>query len=99
MNEVFMNGRKVARRSAVLSLAVALLVVSAWWLFGQTLDGWLFVLYMPALMLAMLVSSGPHDISATAGFVAQVLQTFLMLFLVVFIIHLFWQRRRSAPRS
>lgn len=99
MNELFGNGRRVARRSAVLSLAVALLAVSAWWLFGHTLDGWLFVLYLPALMLAMLVSTGPHDISAAAGFVAQVLQTFLMLFLLVFLGHFFWRRRRSRDQT
>jgi hypothetical protein len=94
-----MNWRKTARRLAELSLAIALLAVSAWWLSGRLLDGWLLTLYLPALMLAMMVSGGPHNIAAAAGFIAQVLQTFLMLYCASFglavLCHYLRPRRRA----
>jgi hypothetical protein len=94
-----MNWRRTARRLAELSLAIALLAVSAWWLSGRLLDGWLLTLYLPALMLAMMVSGGPHNIAAAAGFIAQVLHTFLMLYCASFglavLCHYLQPRRRA----
>jgi len=96
--------RKAALRWAGPSLATAFVLQAALWLMDwmdwlpQTGD-WLGDLYLPAAVLAILLSGNPHLINEAAAFLAQVLQTFLMIFaLVVGIVtarYLALRRRRS----
>jgi len=99
--------RKAAIRCAGLSLAIAVLLEAAlwlmWWYAGDWLRSqtgdWIFDLYMPAFVLAILLSGNPHNINEAVVFFAELLQTFLMIFpLAVGIVtarYLALRRRRS----
>ncbi len=95
-----MNWRKAASRLAWGSLVIAIVAVSGWWISGRLLDGWLFMLYLPALAVTIYLSGGPHDISPVIGFIAQVIQTFLMIYLIVIGAGAVWYfRRRGANQA
>lgn len=84
-----MNWRSVVLRSALLALAAAFALEAALWLmwwYGadwmrELIGGRLFDLYMPAVVLAIALSGGnPHNINEAVAFLAELLQTFLMIF-------------------
>lgn len=96
VSEDAIDWRKSARRAAWWSFGIALITVSAWWIFGGFLDGWLFALYMPSLAIAIFFSGGPHSINPVIGFIAQLIQTFLMIYVVVMgTIYLRIKRRKT----
>ena len=102
-----MSWRKAALRWAGLSLAMAFVLEAALWLMWWYGGDWirsqtgdrLFDLYMPALVLAIYFSGNPHNLNEAVAFLAETLQTFLMIFpLAVGIMtarYLALRRRRS----
>ncbi len=102
-----LSWRKAVLRWAGWSLAMAAALETAlwlmWWYGGDWLrslmSGWLFDLYMPAMLLEIAISGDPHKSNAAVAFLAELLQTFLMIFpLVAGIItarYLALRRRRS----
>ena len=72
------NNRKVV----IFSFIVALTIISAWWIFGGLLQGWLFTLYAPSLYLTLIISGNPHNPNAVIGFISQVIQTFVMVYII-----------------
>jgi hypothetical protein len=97
--------RKAALRWVGPSLAAAFVLQAALWLMDwmdwipRSHHNWVSDLYWPAFALTILLSGNPHLPSYTVAFLAQVLETFLMIFaLVVGIVtarYLALRRRRS----
>src|SRR6266851_5483785 len=102
-----MSWRKAVLRWAVLSLAMAFVLEAAlwlmWWYGGDWLRSqtgdWILDLYVPAFVLAIVLSGNPHNMNEGVVFFAELLQTFLMIFpLAVGIVtarYLALRRRRS----
>lgn len=74
--------RKIIIRLMWWSLAIAVIAVSAWWIWGGLLEGWLFALYTPAQAVTIFISGNPHNINPVVGFIAQIIQSFLMIYIV-----------------
>jgi hypothetical protein len=82
--------RTLALRWMGLSLAIALVLQSALWLMwsyaGEWMRAatgdWLFDLYLPAVVVAIYLSGNPHDFNEWVAFVAEVLQTSLVVFVL-----------------
>ncbi len=105
-----LSWRKAVLRWAGVSLAIAAALETAlwlmWWYGGDWLrsliSDWLFDLYMPAMLLDIAISGDPHKSNAAVAFLAELLQTFLMIFpLAVAImtaryLALGWRRSRSS---
>ncbi len=93
------------RRTASLSLAIASALVSlcwvVWWVANDqvrsVINDLVLPLFAPALVVAMYFSPASHGPSAIAWFVSQVVQLFLMIFAVVWLIAML--RASSAPKS
>jgi hypothetical protein len=82
------------------SLVFALIAVTAWWFWGGLLDDWRFALYHPSFVITVLLSRNAHDINPVIGFIAQVVQTFLMMFFAAAVASSGWRflRHRRQPR-
>ena len=101
--------RKLALRWAGLSLAAAFVLQSALWLawlyagewFRAQTGDWLIDLYLPALVVTISLSENAHDFNEWLAFLAELLQTFLMVFALaigtIAARHLALRRRRSRP--
>jgi hypothetical protein len=88
--------RRWSFSAAWISLTIAVAAVTAWWIWGGFLDGWLYNLYWPSLAVAIALSGNLHDINPVIGFVAQVVQTFLMIYIVALCIGVI---KRSRTRQ
>jgi hypothetical protein len=85
-----MAWRKTAVRMTWWSLGISSAAVAMLWLVWQLSAGparsrvgdMAFPLFEPALALAILVSGNAHDVNSFVWFVAQVVQLFLMTYLV-----------------
>jgi len=65
---------------------------------GGFLDGWLYNLYWPSLAVAIFFSGNLHDVNPVIGFLTQVIQTFVMVYLVLAGITTVWfSLRRKEP--
>ena len=98
-----MNRRKIAW----VSFATALVMTSSLWLLWwasndparSLINDIIFPLFMPAFIVAMLVSGHSHGPNQLAWFLAQVIQLFFLIFLIGYGIGIARDLRRRKEKN
>jgi hypothetical protein len=81
-----MKWHKSAIRLVWWSFGIAVALVGILWtlwrISSDWINDWVLFVYKPAFVGAAYVSGDPHDMNAVVWFLAQVFQTFLMIYLI-----------------
>lgn len=83
--------RKSSSRAVWWSFGIAFITISSLWIdhaLFRLIDyaifnDWLFNIYIPSLAVTIFLSGDLHSINGIIYFIAQLIQTFLMIYLVV----------------
>jgi len=88
-------------RIVLTSFAAALVIVCAVWLcrFSGPANDILLIVFWPAYSVAIGLSDNPHNMNAVVVFVAQLIEVFAIVLLLLLVVRLLRRPRPSAQRE